>query len=57
MGNLQIGSMVTIEDETDAMKNQIGTVVYYDKKRDKILVRFSGQQQLYYTLDQLKEYS
>ena len=57
MGNLKIGSMVTIEDETDAMKNQIGAVVYYDKKRDKILVRFGGQQQLYYTLDQLKEYS
>lgn len=46
-----------IADETDAMKNQIGVVVYHDKKRDKILVRFGGEQQLYYSLDQLKEYS
>ena len=48
--------MVTIVDEKDAMKNQIGAVVYYDEKRDKILVRFGGQQQLYYTLNQLEEY-
>ncbi len=56
LGNLKIGSMVTIVDEKDAMKNQIGAVVYYDEKRDKILVRFGGQQQLYYTLNQLEEY-
>lgn len=56
MGNLKIESMVTITDQKDAMKDQIGAVVYYDKKRDKILVRFGGVQQLYYTLDQLTEY-
>jgi len=56
MGNLKIGTMVTIVDEKDAMKNQIGAVVYYDQKRDKLLVRFGGTQQMYYTLDQLKEY-
>lgn len=56
MGNLKIGSMVSIIDQKDGMKNQIGAVVYYDQKRDKILVRFGGQQQMYYTLDQLKEY-
>ncbi|MGQ2374196.1 hypothetical protein [Companilactobacillus zhachilii] len=57
MGNLKIGSTVVIDDETDAMRNQIGTVVYHDKKHEKILVRFGGVQQLYYSLDQLKEYS
>jgi len=56
MGNLKIGTMVTVVDEADVMKKQIGVVVYFDKKRDKILVRFGGQQQLYYALDQLKEY-
>ncbi|WP_166667212.1 hypothetical protein [Companilactobacillus nuruki] len=57
MGNLKIGTTVTISDESDAFKNQIGTVVYFDKKRDKILVRFGGTQQLYYDLEQLKQYS
>jgi hypothetical protein len=57
LGNLKIGSTVVIDDETDAMRNQIGTVVYHDKKHEKILVRFGGVQQLYYSLDQLKEYS
>ncbi|WP_338214399.1 hypothetical protein [Companilactobacillus muriivasis] len=56
MGNLKIGTMVTVVDEADVMKKQIGVVVYFDKKRDKILVRFGGQQQLYYALNQLKEY-
>jgi len=56
MGDLTIGTMVTIVDEKDAMKDQIGAVVYYDKKRHKILVRFGGQQQMYYDQDQLKEY-
>lgn len=56
MGNLKIGTMVTVVDEADVMKKQIGVVVYFDKKRDKILVRFGGQQRLYYALDQLKEY-
>lgn len=56
MNNLTIGMMVTIVDEKDAMKNQIGAVVYFDKKRDKILVRFGGQQQMYYDEAQLKEY-
>ena len=56
MGDLKIGSMVTIVDQNDAMRDQIGAVVYYDQKRSKILVRFGGQQQLYYTLDQLKKY-
>ena len=56
MGNLKIGSMVKIVDQKDAMKDQVGAVVYFDKKREKILVRFGGAQQLYYALDQLKEY-
>ncbi|CAJ1175391.1 hypothetical protein [Companilactobacillus nantensis] len=56
MDNLKIGTMVTVIDQTDAMKNQFGVVVYHDKKREKVLVRFGGQQQLYYTVDQLKEY-
>lgn len=56
MGNLKIGSVVQIVDQADAMKNQVGSVVYFDKEREKILVRFGGVQQLYYELDQLKEY-
>ena len=56
MGQLKIGSMVKIVDQKDAMKDQIGAVVYFDEKREKILVRFGGVQQLYYALDQLKEY-
>lgn len=56
MGNLKIGTTVTIIDEKDAMKRQIGTIVYFDKKRSKILVRFGGQQQMYYSIDQLQEY-
>ncbi|MFC6176186.1 hypothetical protein ACFQAV_05010 [Companilactobacillus huachuanensis] len=54
--NFKIGMMVTVIDEADAMKNQIGVVVYFDKKRDRILIRFGGQQQLYYAPNQLKEY-
>lgn len=56
MGNLKIGSVVQIVDQEDAMNDQIGSVVYFDKEREKILVRFGGVQQLYYELDQLKEY-
>ncbi|GAB5058051.1 hypothetical protein COSHB9_24410 [Companilactobacillus alimentarius] len=56
MGNLKIGSMVKIADPTDAMKDQIGAVVYFDEKRNKILVRFGGVQQMYYTKNQLQEY-
>lgn len=56
MGNLKIGTMVTVIDEKDAMTQQIGVVVFYDKKRNKILVRFGGTQQLYYDVTQLKEY-
>ncbi|KRK91812.1 hypothetical protein [Companilactobacillus futsaii] len=56
MGNLKIGSMVTVVDQKDAMKDQIGSVVYFDEKRAKILVRFGGQQQMYYSIDQLQEY-
>lgn len=56
MGDLKIGTMVTVSDEEDAMHKQIGAVVYYDKKREKILVRFGGVEQLYYTLNQLEEY-
>jgi len=56
MGNLEIGSVVTIIDEKDAMKKQIGVVVYFDQERTKILVRFGGTQQLYYDLNQLEEY-
>ena len=56
MGNLKIGSMVKIIDQEDGMKDQIGAVVCFDEKREKILVRFGGVQQLYYALDQLKEY-
>ena len=56
MGDLNIGSVVTVVDENDAMKKQVGVVVFYDKNRNKILVRFGGTQQLYYTLEQLQEY-
>lgn len=56
MGDLKIGTMVKIIDEKDGMCNQLGAVVFYDQKRDKILVRFGGTQQLYYTLDQLQKY-
>ncbi|WP_162894194.1 hypothetical protein [Companilactobacillus musae] len=56
MGNLKIGSIVSVIDQKDAMHQQIGAVVYYDKKREKILVRFGGVQQLYYDLNQLQEY-
>ena len=56
MGTLKIGSMVTIVDQKDAMKNQIGAVVYFDESRQKILVRFGGVQQMYYDLKQLQEY-
>ncbi|MQS74798.1 hypothetical protein [Companilactobacillus halodurans] len=54
MGNLKIGTMVKIDDQKDAMKNQIGAVVYFDQEHEKILVRFGGQQQMYYNLSQLK---
>lgn len=36
--------MVKIIDQEDGMKDQIGAVVYFDEKREKILVRFGGVQ-------------
>lgn len=56
MGNLKVGSMVTVVDKKDAMNDQIGAVVYFDEKRAKILVRFGGQEQMYYSINQLQEY-
>jgi len=56
MGDLSIGTMVSIIDDHDGMYGQIGAVVFFDQKRNKILVRLGGVQQLYYSLEQLKEY-
>lgn len=56
MGNLKIGSIVSIIDEADTMKNKMGSVVFYDEINNKILVRFGGEKQWYYRRDQLKEY-
>ena len=56
MGDLKIGTMVKIIDQKDGMHDQIGAVVFYDQKNEKLLVRFGGTQQLYYTVDQLQQY-
>ncbi len=34
----------------------VGTVVHFDEKTQKYLVRFSGVQQLYYAADELRPF-
>lgn len=48
IGDLVYGKLGTAE--------LIGTVIYFDEKREKYLVRFGENQQIYYLKDELRPY-
>lgn len=48
----KVGDGVTVT--TGPMKKIYGTVIFFDKKSEKYLIRFGSAQQLYYTEDQLE---
>lgn len=48
IGDLVYGKLGTAE--------LVGTVIYFDEKREKYLVRFGENQQIYYLKDELRPY-
>lgn len=50
MNEFKIGDTVTV-----VKTKWVGTIVFFDKKREKYLVRISGTQQMYYGADELKK--
>lgn len=52
MNKFKTGEGVTVI--SGPMKDLYGIIVWYNEKDSTYLVRFTGQQQLYYTEDQIK---
>ena len=52
MEKFKIGEGVTVT--SGGMKGLYGVVVWYNEKDSTYLIRFTGQQQLFYTVDQIK---
>lgn len=55
MEEFKIGETVRITGKV--MNGLVGTVVHFDQKRDKILVRMGGETQNYYSADELETFS
>ncbi|EOH78883.1 KOW motif-containing protein [Enterococcus malodoratus] len=51
MEKFKLGESVTVH--TGPFKGIYGIIVSFDKKREKYLVRFNGQQQLYFSPDEI----
>lgn len=47
----KLGESVTVINSP--FKGIYGVIVFYDKRQEKYLIRFSGQQQLYYSADEI----
>ncbi|MBM7710488.1 hypothetical protein [Enterococcus xiangfangensis] len=51
MEQFKLGESVTVTN--GPFKDIYGVIVFYDKRQEKYLIRFSGQQQLYYSVDEI----
>lgn len=51
MGKFKIGNSVTVTE--GSMKGIFAIVVFLDEKQQKYLIRFSGNQQMYYEENQI----
>ncbi|MDT2827719.1 hypothetical protein P7H59_04525 [Enterococcus viikkiensis] len=51
MEKFELGESVTVT--TGPFKGIFGIIVFYDTKQEKYLVRFTGQQQLYFSPDEI----
>ncbi|MNN24158.1 hypothetical protein D3C81_1375780 [compost metagenome] len=52
MKKFKIGDGVTVTE--GPMKGIYGVIVYLYEKKEQYLIRFTGNQQIYYTEDQIK---
>ncbi|MGX7203992.1 transcription termination/antitermination protein NusG [Enterococcus pingfangensis] len=51
MEQFKLGESVTVIN--GPFKGIYGVIVFYDKQQEKYLIRFSGQQQLYYSANEI----
>jgi ribosomal protein S4E len=55
MVNLSVGQTVRITGS--AMTGNVGTIVHFDDKRERYLVRIDAMTQNYFTAEELEEFS